>query len=119
MYFKIEPHEVSLNISLTGRKLLFKDLTDLVKSLVAVYRRRGSQPDLSIDALFVKYCNKRILLGLKNYYLGKFFGDFFGHQGYLYLPFPTEQNGTECNRYNVTERKGNCRSVRFGYSLYT
>uniref|UniRef100_A0A915K4E1 Fatty acid desaturase domain-containing protein n=1 Tax=Romanomermis culicivorax TaxID=13658 RepID=A0A915K4E1_ROMCU len=33
-------------------------------------------------------------------------------KGHLYLPFPTERNETKYNRHNVSERKGNFRSIR-------
>uniref|UniRef100_A0A915I6H2 Uncharacterized protein n=1 Tax=Romanomermis culicivorax TaxID=13658 RepID=A0A915I6H2_ROMCU len=35
-------------------------------------------------------------------------------EGHLYLPFSVERNGSECNRHNVTEQRGNFRSVPFG-----
>uniref|UniRef100_A0A915K4B3 Uncharacterized protein n=1 Tax=Romanomermis culicivorax TaxID=13658 RepID=A0A915K4B3_ROMCU len=39
-------------------------------------------------------------------------------EGHLYLPFPTERNGTECNgRNNVMKQKRNFRSVQFGWNL--
>uniref|UniRef100_A0A915J1K8 Uncharacterized protein n=1 Tax=Romanomermis culicivorax TaxID=13658 RepID=A0A915J1K8_ROMCU len=31
--------------------------------------------------------------------------------------YPSPMNGTECNRHNVTEQKGNFRSVQFGWKL--
>uniref|UniRef100_A0A915J2K7 Uncharacterized protein n=1 Tax=Romanomermis culicivorax TaxID=13658 RepID=A0A915J2K7_ROMCU len=38
-------------------------------------------------------------------------------QTVLMIQFKTdrERNGTGCNRHNVTDRKGNFRSVRFGW----
>uniref|UniRef100_A0A915K0Y1 Uncharacterized protein n=1 Tax=Romanomermis culicivorax TaxID=13658 RepID=A0A915K0Y1_ROMCU len=46
-----------------------------------------------------------------------------GLKAHLYLLFPTERNGTECNQRNVTEWKGNsvggyCRSFSVKLQLY-